>query len=162
MNGEQFINYINDNYFDIKNKFLTAISLNTINEDIFHDTIIKCYDLLNENKIDINNGQNARAYLFASYRMNLYRNKLYANNKPKLNLLDVDLEYNNNTDYICDIHMLNDKLLSEFDDKTIEMFFNFMLGDTIPNLQRKYNVKNLKYQFKKIRNYINTLKWDNN
>ena len=55
MNGEQFINFVNDNYFDIKNKFLTATSLNTINEDIFHDTVLKCYDLLNEDKIDINN-----------------------------------------------------------------------------------------------------------
>lgn len=162
MNGEQFINFVNDNYFDIKNKFLTATSLNTINEDIFHDTVLKCYDLLNEDKIDINNTQNAMAYLFASYRMNLYRNRLYANNKPKMNLLEVDLECNNNIDYICDIHTLNTILIDKFDAKLVEMFFNFMLGDTIPNLQRKYNTNNLKYQFKKIRNYINTLKWDNN
>ena len=153
MTSLEFMRFINDNYLYIKSKISIA-SKAKFNEDVFHDTVLKSYDLLVDNKIDIPNETNAMAYLYSAYRLNVYRYRLYSNNKPKLEIEETHKIYDNGAEYKCDIILIKEKLNSKFDNKIIDIFLEHLAGSSINHLQEKYNINNLKYKFKLITSYI--------
>ncbi len=157
MTSSEFINFINDNYDYIKNK-ISTVSKTKFNEDVFHDTIIKCYNLLIDDKINVPKESDALAYLYTAYKLNIYRYRLYSNNKPKLEIEETYKIYDNDSECKCDIALIFENLNKKFSKDIIEVYFEYVLGSSINHLQEKYKIKNLKYKFKNITAYIKN-KW---
>lgn len=75
-----FINYINDHYNQLKAKYKQFCIEKQYNwdEDIFSDTIIKCYDAIEKKgKLNDTTNQGIENYFFRSFKQNLQREKQY-------------------------------------------------------------------------------------
>lgn len=76
----KFINYINDHYDLLKNRYRRFCSEKHYDwdDDIFGDTIVKCYDAI-ERKGGLNDhtDQGIEDYFFRSFKQNLQREKQY-------------------------------------------------------------------------------------
>ena len=87
MNDAQlFINTINDNYEEIKQElanYCDSVS-KTFDEDIFQDTILKCYLLIEkQGEMKDPSYQGIKNYLFMSFKINMNREKQYARNQKR-------------------------------------------------------------------------------
>ena len=81
-----FINTINDNYEEIKQElanYCDSVS-KTFDEDIFQDTILKCYLLIEkQGEMKDPSYQGIKNYLFMSFKINMNREKQYARNQKR-------------------------------------------------------------------------------
>lgn len=78
-----FLNYISDNYKDLYFKYRQFCKEKQYewDEDIFQDTIIKCFDTITKNgKLKDSSPQGIENYFFISFKTNLKREKQYARN----------------------------------------------------------------------------------
>lgn len=78
-----FINYINDNYSLLKNKYFNYCRENSLDfdEDIYQDTILKCYDAIaKKGYLADTSNQGIENYFFISFKMNIKREGQYARN----------------------------------------------------------------------------------
>ena len=78
-----FLNYISDNYKDLYFKYRQFCKEKQYewDEDIFQDTIIKCFDTITKNgKLKDPSPQGIENYFFISFKTNLKREKQYARN----------------------------------------------------------------------------------
>lgn len=84
---ELFITYIGEHYEDLKKKYRKFASLNKYewDEDIFSDTIVKCYDTIQRNgKLADNSERGIENYFFLSLRNNLKREQQYSRVKNRV------------------------------------------------------------------------------
>lgn len=81
--AKKFLNYINDNYDNIKKQFTKYCYANKIifNEDIFSDTYLKIYDKIIKSGIKDDSAEGMLNYFFKSFKMNIIREAEYARNK---------------------------------------------------------------------------------
>lgn len=143
--------YINLNYEYIK---MIVSSNGTINEDVFHDTLIKCMDKFN-NREEIKNNDFV-PYFVKSFKNNMLRNKLYSNNSniefyediEQISIIDNDCLSEFDIEII--LEDIRDKFGKDYNDKFIDWLDNL----TISDINRKHNCKNSRYVIDKIRNYI--------
>lgn len=120
--ARQFINYINDNYQSLKKKYFTFCKEKDItwSEDIFSDTIVKCYDTISRNgKLNDTSNQGMENYFFRAFKQNLQRETQYCRTKDRdLNVTSDDVSdlyenwYNNHND--SSIHKLKKDLFTDF------------------------------------------------
>ena len=78
-----FLNYISDNYKDLYFKYRQFCKEKQYewDEDIFQDTVIKCFDTITKNgKLKDPSPQGIENYFFISFKTNLKREKQYARN----------------------------------------------------------------------------------
>lgn len=78
-----FLNYISDNYKDLYFKYRQFCKEKQYewDEDIFQDTILKCFDTITKNgKLKDTSPQGIENYFFISFKTNLKREKQYARN----------------------------------------------------------------------------------
>ena len=117
VNSNNFLTFVGNNYTIIKRKisFWAYRNGQKINEDVFHNTILSCNDSINNNNLVFRNDNEVYAYIFSSYRTNLLRDKVYANNKPKNELVESVRVDNENyiLDY-CDNSIIKDNIVNEF------------------------------------------------
>lgn len=82
----KFINHINDNYSELKRKFTIAtkdLQLE-LTDDIFQDTILKCYESIErKGKLNDTSPYGIESYLFQSIKMNIRRESQYARNQKR-------------------------------------------------------------------------------
>ena len=81
-----FIGYINDHYSELKYKYINFCKEKNYNwdEDIFSDTIIKCYDAIDrKGKLNDTTPQGIENYFFISFKLNLKREGQYARNQKR-------------------------------------------------------------------------------
>lgn len=81
-----FINYINDHYQEIYNSFLAFCNNKNykFDADIFQDTILKCYNLINkQGYLKDTSEQGIKNYFFMSFKQNLKREAQYARNQKR-------------------------------------------------------------------------------
>lgn len=82
----RFINIINDNYEVIK-KELTSYCDSVgqkFDEDIFQDTILKCYILLDkQGKMRDSSYQGCKNFMFQAFKRNIMREQQYARNQKR-------------------------------------------------------------------------------
>ena len=106
--ADKFINTVNDNYEIIKKELQSYCDSvgQTFDEDIFQDTILKCYALIDkQGTMKDPSLQGCKNFMFQSFKRNLKREQQYARNQKRDgNIIDIG-KYN-------EIY-LNSKLTSE-------------------------------------------------
>ena len=83
-----FINYINDNYQELYNSFLAFCNNKSykFDPDIFQDTIIKCYNLIDkQGYLKDKTEQGIKNYFFMAFKQNILRESQYARNQKRDN-----------------------------------------------------------------------------
>ena len=83
---DKFINYISQHYDELKCKYRTFCGLNGYHwdEDIYSDTILKCYDAIaKKGKLNDTTAQGIENYFFISYKLNIKREGQYARNQKR-------------------------------------------------------------------------------
>ena len=81
-----FINYINNHYQDIYNSFLAFCNNKNykFDADIFQDTILKCYKLIEkQGYLKDTSEQGIKNYFFMAFKQNLHREAQYARNQKR-------------------------------------------------------------------------------
>lgn len=93
-----FIDYINDHYCELKNKYWKFCQEKqyTWDEDIFSDTILKCYDTIAKKGLKDKTAYGIESYFFKSFKNNTLLEPIYSRNKKR--------DYNINSDNINDIY----------------------------------------------------------
>ena len=84
--AEQFINYISEHYDELKDRFQSFCYNKhyTWDEDVFCDTYLKCYEVINRaGKMANPTPRGFEDYLFRSFKQNTVRDKQYARNTKK-------------------------------------------------------------------------------
>ena len=81
-----FINYINDHYQEIYNSFLAFCNNKNykFDADIFQDTILKCYKLIEkQGYLKDTSEKGMKNYFFMAFKQNLQRESQYARNQKR-------------------------------------------------------------------------------
>lgn len=84
--ADTFINYINDHYKDLYYKYRQFCKEKDYewSEDIFQDTILKCYQTIEKRgKLKDTSNQGIENYFFLSFKTNTQREKQYARNMKR-------------------------------------------------------------------------------
>ena len=82
----KFINTVNDNYETIKKELQSYCDSvgQSFDEDIFQDTIIKCYTLIEKNgEMKDSSYQGCKNFMFQAFKRNLKRETQYARNQKR-------------------------------------------------------------------------------
>lgn len=101
MRGKEWLDSFGKNYHAEKERLKRLLKKEGLefNEDVFHYTILKVYEILEE-KNDLNENE-IKGYFFKSFATNIKRNELYACNKdyiPIENVEDIGYIINDNRD----------------------------------------------------------------
>lgn len=84
--AKRFINYINDHYQELYNRFQAFCNDKNyeFDEDIFQDTVLKCYQLIDkQGYMKDTTDKGIENYFFMSFKQNLQREKQYARNQKR-------------------------------------------------------------------------------
>lgn len=82
----KFINTVNDNYSTIKKELQSYCDSvgEKFDEDIFQDTIIKCYTLIDKNgEMKDSSYQGCKNFMFQAFKRNLKREQQYSRNAKR-------------------------------------------------------------------------------
>lgn len=82
----KFINTVNDNYSTIKKELQSYCDSvgERFDEDIFQDTILKCYTLISKNgEMKDSSYQGCKNFMFQAFKRNLKREQQYARNQKR-------------------------------------------------------------------------------
>lgn len=172
-----FINYINDHYQTLKNKYRRFCIEKQYDwdEDIFSDTILSCYTAI-EKKGSLNDktSQGIENYFFRSFKQNLQREKQYCRvskrdmNYNSDNINDVYEEWYNENNSPAKTKLLNDLwkdfatlyILTKVEDNfDAEHFRLFRLKYLVPSmtykkLQEKTQAKKCRQKVVDVKNWI--------
>lgn len=141
-----FNSYIEDNYDNIKD----IVKRNSLkynlefNEDVFQSTILKCLERKLENQ------DNYIGYILKSYSNNIFRESQYYYNKNR-SVMDNDLV--DNKIHINTVNIFYNYLENIFGNKLIKYFKEWVEGDSIRDIESRYNISNLYNKILKVRNY---------
>lgn len=175
---DKFMHYINDHYNHLKYKYINFCREKGYqwDEDIFSDTILKCYEAINKKgKLEDTSDQGIQNYFFISFKMNLKREGQYARNmKRDLNVSSDEIEelyedyYNKNNsssaqkvykDLFKDFSVLYIMTIVE-DNFSPEEFYLFRiktLGNlTYKELQEKTKIKASRQKVINVKNFLKT------
>lgn len=172
----KFINYINDHYDLLKNRYRRFCSEKHYDwdDDIFGDTIVKCYDAI-ERKGGLNDhtDQGIEDYFFRSFKQNLQREKQYCRvakrdynvTTDEVNQLYED-KYNRDNDSSL-IKLKNDlyidfatlyimqRVEQEFDGEHFLLFrLKTLCNLTYRQLQDKTRLRGVRQKFLTVKNWV--------
>ena len=91
--SELFLLYVNNHYNHLKYKYINFCKEHNyvFDEDIFSDTILKCYEAIDKKgKLEDTTDQGIQNYFFISFKMNLKREGQYARNVKRDRNVDSD------------------------------------------------------------------------
>lgn len=94
-----FINYINDHYSELKNKYFKFCQEKDYDwsEDVFQDTILKCYQRIEKvGKLKDTTAYGIESYFFKSFKNNTLLEKVYCRTKNR--------DFNINSDNINELY----------------------------------------------------------
>lgn len=93
-----FINFINQNYVDLKNKYWKFCQENFYDwdEDVYSDTIIRCYDIIERNGLKDKSPYGIESYFFKAFVNNIRNERNYSRIKKR--------DFNITSDNINDIY----------------------------------------------------------
>lgn len=173
---DKFINYISEHYDELKAKYKAFCGLNNYHwdEDIYSDTIVKCYDAITKKgKLNDTTPQGIENYMFISFKLNVKREGQYARNvKRDLNITSDNINdvyeewYNDNhttsrqkllTDLWKDFSTLY--IMNEVENNfPAEDFYLFKLKTlcnmTYKQVQNKTNEKRVRQRIVDIKNWL--------
>ena len=117
---EIFLDYINSNYVRLKRKYHKYCLENgyTFDEDIYSDTILKCYDIITRNGLKDKSPQGIESYFFIAFRNNIRNERNYSRVKKR--------DFNINSD---NIHTLYEEYYNENNSEAVEKVLNDLFTD---------------------------------
>lgn len=147
------LDFIANNYDKIKSN-ISKESIKKLgvelDEDIFHDTLLKCVKTCN--KLDLTIDQ-LSSYIFISYKTNYLRELEYARNK---NRDDVDLSLIDDCkpDRLdIDYEKIKCIIVDQFGESEWKLFEDYIYGASISDISKESHETGLYYRFNKIKNY---------
>ena len=168
-----YINYINDHYQELYNRFQAFCNDKhyTFSPDIFQDTILKCYKLIEKNGLKDLSPKGIENYFFMSFKINLFREKQYARcQKRDDNVIDLSGAY---SEYLDTLLTQEEKLKSDlykdfatlylmkkvednFDDEYFHLFRlkTFDKDMTYAKLQEKTGIKSCRQKVVDVKNWL--------
>lgn len=137
-------------------KFRIAYNRSTgeeFNQDIFHDTLIKCRGI---DGIETMTDRERENYIYISFKTNMFREKQYARNKNRVSLTkDIDVTYNHWTEFMDGRAKLIEYLNKEFDKNAFEQYCEWIIEKkTVKEIENLYQEKGLYYKFRKMQDKI--------
>ena len=169
----KFIKYINDNYDELFNRFQAFCNDKryTFDADIFQDTIVKCYTLIDkQGYLKDTSNKGIENYFFMSFKQNLQREKQYARNQKRddnvVNLSAVNEMYQNSK--LTQEEKLQSDLYKDFatlyllhkveDNFDAEHFYLFRLKTftnmTYAQLAEKTGIKGVRQKVVNVKNFL--------
>lgn len=172
--AEQFMEHIASIYEELKAKMIGYCSTQklTWDEDVFSETIVKCYDTIQrQGKLIDNSSKGIENYFFQSFYRNIKREKQYSRNKNRDNSSDLfgDYErYNEQHNLSQDEKIRQDaykdfaiiyimkRAEEHFDDEMFHLFNLKMLGNlTYKQLQEKCpNAKAIRQKVVEVKKWV--------
>lgn len=175
--NELFLNYINNNYILLKNKYRKFCSEKQYDwdEDIFSDTILNCYNAITKKgKLNDTTNQGIENYFFRSFKQNLQREKQYCRvskrdmNYNSDNINEVYEDWYNENNSPAKVKLLNDLwkdfatlyILTKVEDNFDQEHFRlFNLKTMIPNmtykkLQEKTHCTSCRQKVVNVKNWV--------
>ena len=149
MNAQsQYLDYVSKNYFTIRdrvNKESLKLFRRELDEDVFHDTLLKC-----DKKFDKDDKQIIN-YIFISYKTNYLRELEYARNKNKEDVEVNDLELLDRDCDLTDYTTIQDLIINKFGEHEWDLFEEYIAGNSISDISKNHKEKGLYYRFNKIK-----------
>lgn len=154
-NNNDINDYINKNYDNLKKilkKEYRKLETNEFDEDIFHETLIKCIDIFKTKESFEEN--DFIPYLVASFKTNVIRNTHYHSNSMRSNVdienIDNEIIYKDNIDF----NIILEDIKTTFGVENYDKFMDWLENKTIQEINEAYNCKNSRYIIDKIKNYL--------
>lgn len=139
----------------IKNFFNTSVNRNLSiqdNEDIFHDTIIKCNKIVTDK--NITSEDQMKSYLFHSLKTNGYREAEYSRNKNNshtdLNKIHISSGGVDEVDNNIDLNIIYRYIEDNYGSEMLSIIKDHLHGYSIREIEKKYNKEGLNYKIRKI------------
>ena len=151
--------FIGKNYELIKKSLKKELRKNRnleFDEDVFHDTLLKCIEKYNELKFQTD--EEFIAYIIVSFKTNLKREKLYAVNAKRYDgeIEDFDSVFeDNDSKSNMDTNILIEKICKVFGEDTKNKMVDWLINQmTIEEINNKYNCNNARYTIDKVKKFI--------
>ena len=147
----QFINTNYHNLYKMLKYEWRKMESSEFDEDIFHDTLIKCMDKFNDRKFDENE---FKAYITSSFKMNVIRSKQYYDVSMKS---DTDVETLDSAvtmQFNCDFNTIIKDIKEKFGNESCEKFLDWLEDKSIKEINELHGCKNSRYTIDKIKQYI--------
>lgn len=154
MYNKELNDYVNINYkslYKMLNYEWRKMESIEFNEDIFHETLIKCMDKFNDKKFNENE---FKAYITTSFKMNIIREKQYHVNLMKSDTDVETLNYFITNNFNCDFHIIMDGIKEKFGKLNYEKFLDWLENKTIKEINEKYKCNNTRYLIDKIKIFV--------
>lgn len=151
-----FYRFISDNYENIKRNLKKGLTTYIFDEDIYHDTLLKCM-LLN---IDLTDKEMYN-YIFIAFKTNLNREANYHRNTMTDRMDDNDTEtffYSQDFVSLMDYNGLLSCLHRHFKDTDVQCFEKWVHGHPIREIEESFHVSGMTYRINLIRKYISDKK----
>ena len=149
---QTFLTYVANNFKTIKNKFelqIKRVGL-SFDEDIFSDTILKCNEKLKESNI---NDKEMLYYFWMAFKNNTLREIGYIRNNTTDQIPeDIIDEYDDEKIDLFDV--VTKLIIDEFGEEIYQLFSLHANGMTYEELYKITKKENLKYIFRKVREYV--------
>lgn len=147
------------NYNMMKNKFYITYRKATgesMDEDVFHDTLIKCAERLTEDEMATMTEESLINYTYIAFKNNMFREKQYARNRYKADLdIDECFGANDSSDYWDMRCQIKDYIIRHFDEKTFEECCQWIIDrKSVKEIEYDNNDNNLYYKFKKVKELV--------
>lgn len=171
--GERFLSAVSLVYLEMKRKMKAycTITQQEWDEDVFSDTITKCYDTIEkQGYLKDNSSGSCINYLFKSFVTNIKRDKLYAREKKRdsnENLTEAYENYLEKTQMTTDEKILSDtkkdftvlyillKAKENFDDESFHLFQMKMLGNlTYKQLQQRTSSRAIRQKVSSVKRWL--------
>ena len=150
----KYLDFIANNYDKIKSN-ISKESIKKLNieldEDIFHDTILKCIKTCN--KLDLTVDQ-LSSYIFVSYKTNYLREQEYARNKNRDDVEDFSIIDDCKPDNLdIDYEKIKEIIIDKFGENEWKLFEDYIYGASVSDISKESHEAGLYYRFNKIKNY---------
>lgn len=149
---QEFLTYVANNFKSIKNKFelqIKRVGL-SFDEDIFSDTILKCNEKLKESNI---NDKEMLYYFWMAFKNNTLREIGYLRNNTT-DQIPEDIIDDDDEEKIDLFDVVTKLIIDEFGEEIYQLFSLHANGMTYEELYKITKQENLKYTFRKVREYV--------
>lgn len=152
--GVVFLDFISNNYYELKSKLQKNYKSFIFSEDVFHDTIIKMHKIFETKKCA---PEIFIKYLHCAFRTNMSREQKFFRNY-KTDIVDNFEQIEPyNLDYIettLDIKFIEEQLRENFGDKLTDAYMDLLAGYTKREIMEIHNIKSVYYHMDKMTDFI--------
>lgn len=148
-----FLNFIGANFRKLSNVFKKRMEKNNLpfDEDLFSDTILKCNEKLKDKNLS---DDEIMGYFWMAFKTNTIREFKYLRNNTINKIPDVS-DDDNEDDYVTEkFNRVTKLIIDKFGEELYRLFMLHVNGLSYDKLMRETKIHNLKYQFRKIREYV--------